>query len=48
MVKHAVLATGFLAAIVSFQARAQVAGGSFDVLGSVMETHNNEINAHNK
>jgi hypothetical protein len=45
MTKFVVLATALLAATVSFQTRAQVTGESFDVLASVMETHNNEINA---
>lgn len=45
MIKTAILATGFLAAAASFQACAQVSGGSFDVLTSVMETHAQEINA---
>ncbi|MBK9427205.1 MAG: hypothetical protein IPN63_07425, partial [Gammaproteobacteria bacterium] len=43
--KFVALATGLLAAAVSFQTRAQVAGESFDVLGSIMETHNKEYNA---
>lgn len=45
MIKFVALATGLLAATVSFQTRAQVAGESFDVLGSIMETHNKEYNA---
>lgn len=45
MIKTAILVAGFLGATVSFQAHAQVNGGSFDVLASVMETHNKEISA---
>lgn len=46
MNKYVVLAIGVLATTMSFQARAQVTGASFDVLGSVLETRNNEINAN--
>ena len=46
MIKIVVLATGFLIATMPFQARAQVSGGSFDVLASVMETNQREINAN--
>jgi hypothetical protein len=45
MIKLAALTMGLLAAAVSFQTRAQVAGESFDVLASVMETHRKEIGA---
>ena len=46
MIKIVVLATGFLIATMPFQARAQVSGGSFDVLASVVETNQREINAN--
>lgn len=45
MIKFVALATGLLAATVSLQARAQVAGESFDVLASVMETTRKEVDA---
>ena len=46
MIKSAILATGLLAATTTFQAQAQVAGESFDVLASVMASHDKEINAN--
>lgn len=46
MIKRVVLAAGLLAATASMQAFAQVEGGAFDVLASVMETHDTEINAN--
>mgnify|MGYP001331243058 CR=1 FL=1 len=46
MIKSTILVAGFLGATATFQACAQVNGGSFDVLASVMENHDKEINAH--
>ena len=46
MITRVVLATGMLAAMAPVLALAQVEGGSFDVLASVMQTHVTEINAN--
>ncbi len=45
MIKTAILATGLVAATLSYPVQAEVQGESFDVLASVMETNNKEINA---
>lgn len=46
MINRVVLAAGLLVAMAPLQLFAQVAGGSFDVLASVMQTHDTEINAN--
>lgn len=47
MLKAAILTTGLVVAAASYPAVAEVKGDSFDVLASVMETHQKEINAKN-
>ncbi len=43
-----IVAAGFVAATLSCYAKAEVQAESFDVLASVMETHNKEINANDR
>ena len=45
MIKRAVLACVIAVMALPFPTSAEVKGDSFDVLGSVMETHRKEINA---
>ena len=45
MIRMKLLAAGLIAASLSCQAGVEVQGESFDVLASVMETHNKEIDA---
>ena len=45
MIRTQLLAAALVAASLSCQAGAEVQGESFDVLASVMETHNKEIDA---
>lgn len=47
MIKTAILAAGLVAAALSAPVMAEVKGEAFDVLASVMETNNKEINAKN-
>ena len=46
MINRVVLAAGLLVATAPLKLFAQVEGGSFDVLASVMQTHDKEINAN--